>query len=131
MNPDVRAKVERLAARMADRPRYPTQGAVLFVDLARRECFSRYLPREVFRAVLSGRGGNVFLLYNLLTGGREPLDPQVPLIFGSGVFTGTVPAAARGNVTSLAPDSHAILDSNCGDAFPAFLKLHGYDHLVL
>lgn len=128
---DIRAKVDRLWARMHERPQYPTQGAVLFVDLERREHRSRYLPLEVFRTVLSNRGGNMVLLYNLLPDGREPLDPQVPLIFGSGVLTGTVPAAARGNVSGVAADSSAILDSNCGDAFPTFLKLHGYDHLVL
>ena len=128
---DIRGKVDGLSARLHRRPQYPTQGSVLFVDLERREYFSRYLPKEVFRAFLSNRGGNMFLLYNLLIGGREPLDPHVPLIFGSGVLTGTVPTAARGNVTSIAPDSYAILDSNCGDAFPTFLKSHGCDHLVL
>ena len=128
---DIRAKVDRLWARMHDRPQYPTQGAVLFVDLGRREHRSRYLSAEVFRTFLGNRGGNMHLLYNLLPDGRDPLDPQVPLIFGSGVLTGTVPAAARGNVSGVAPDSSAILDSNCGDAFPTFLRLHGYDHLVL
>ncbi|HZW35324.1 MAG TPA: aldehyde ferredoxin oxidoreductase C-terminal domain-containing protein [Candidatus Deferrimicrobiaceae bacterium] len=128
---DIRARVDRLSARMHDRPQYPTQGSVLFVDLERGETLSRYLPVAAFRTVLSNRGGNMFLLYNLLPDGREPLDPQVPLIFGSGVLTGTVPVAARGNVSGIAPDSYAVLDSNCGDAFPAFLKLHGHDHLVL
>jgi aldehyde:ferredoxin oxidoreductase len=127
----IREKVARLLARMYDGPQYPSQGAVLFVDLERREQFSKYLPLGVLRSFLSGRGANMFLLHNLLLDGREPLDPQRPMIFGSGVFTGTVPTAARGNLTSVAPDSDAILDSNCGDFFPAFLKRNGYDHLVL
>ena len=127
----IREKVERLSARMHDAPQYPSQGAVLFVDLERREHFSRYLSVGVLRAFLSGRGGNMYLLHNLLPDGKEPLDPQIPLIFGSGVLTGTVPTAARGNLSSVAPDSDAILDSNCGDFFPAFLKLQGFDHLVL
>ncbi|MDP2657322.1 MAG: aldehyde ferredoxin oxidoreductase C-terminal domain-containing protein [Candidatus Deferrimicrobium sp.] len=127
----IRENVARLAARMHDRPQYPSQGAVLFVDLERREHFSKYLSVDVLRSFLSGRGANMFLLHNLLLDGREPLDPQIPMIFGSGVFTGTLPTAARGNLTSVAPDSDAILDSNCGDFFPAFLKLNGYDHLVL
>jgi len=127
----IREKVERLSARMHDAPQYPSQGAVLFVDLERREHFSRYLSVGVLRAFLSGRGGNMFLLHNLLPDGKEPLDPQIPLIFGSGVLTGTVPTAARGNLSGVAPDSDAILDSNCGDFFPAFLKLRGFDHLVL
>lgn len=128
---DIRAKVKQLAARMHDYPQYRTQGAVLFVDLERREHFTKYLPPEVLRTFLTNRGANMYLLYNLLLDGREPFDPQIPLIFGSGALTGTVPTATRGNVSSISPESNAILDSNCGDAFPTFLKFHGYDHLVL
>jgi aldehyde:ferredoxin oxidoreductase len=127
----IRKKIEQLSLRMHDTPRYPTQGAVLFVDLERRDYFSRYLPINVFRTFLTGRGANMYLLFNLLIDGVEALDPQIPLIFGSGALTGSVPTATRGNVSSISPDSHAILDSNCGDAFPTFLKLHGYDHIVL
>lgn len=127
----IREKVARLSARMHDGPQYPSQGAVLFVDLERREHFPKYLPLGVLRSFLSGRGANMYLLYNLLLDGRDPLDPDLPMIFGSGVFTGTVPTAARGNLSGVAPDSRGILDSNCGDYFPAFLKLQGYDHLVL
>ncbi len=128
---DVRVKVKQLADRMHDIPQYPTQGAVLFVDLERRDYFSRYLPAEVLRTFLTNRGANMYLLYNLLLDGREPLDPQIPLIFGSGALTGTIPTATRGNVSSISPESYAILDSNCGDAFPTLLKFHGYDHLIL
>lgn len=127
----IRAKMERLWERMHERPQYASQGAVLFVDLDRREFRSRYLSRESFRTFLGSRGGNMYLLYNLLPPGRDPFDPEVPLIFGSGVLTGAVPAAARGNVSGVAVDSRAILDSNCGDAFPTYLKWHGIDHLVL
>jgi aldehyde:ferredoxin oxidoreductase len=42
-----------------------------------------------------------------------------------------VPSAARGNCTSWAPESGVILDSNCGDYFPSFLRMNGIDHLVL
>ncbi len=85
----------------------------------------------MIHTVLTNRGANMYLLYNLLLDGKEPLDPQIPLIFGSGALTGTVPTATRGNVSGISPESRAILDSNCGDAFPTFLKFNGYDHLVL
>lgn len=127
----IRAKIEQLTARMHNQPQYPTQGAVLFVDLEQKRFFSRYLPKEVIHTVLTNRGANMYLLYNLMLDGKDPLDPQIPLIFGSGALTGTVPTATRGNVSSISPESYAILDSNCGDAFPTFLKFHGYDHLVL
>jgi aldehyde:ferredoxin oxidoreductase len=128
---DIRARVESLSTRMFDVPQYPSQGSVLFVDLERRKSFSKFLPKDVFRTFLSNRGGNMYLLYNLLLEGREALDPQIPLIFGAGVLTETTPTVARGHIASVSPDHHAILDSNCVDAFPAFLKMRGYDHLVL
>jgi aldehyde:ferredoxin oxidoreductase len=128
---DIRQRVKHLLSRMHDKPQYPTQGAVLFVDLEQRNCQRGYLPLVAVRHFLAGRGGNMYLLYNLLQDEKDALDPEVPLIFGSGVLTGSMPAATRGNVTSRSPESRAILDSNAGDYFPSFLKRHGYDHLVI
>ncbi len=127
----IRDRVERLIGRMHDAPQYPSQGRTLFVDLERRASLSRYLPREVLRSFLGGRGGNMVLLYNLLEAERDALDPEVPLIFGSGVLTSHMPSATRGSVTSKSPESYAILDANAGDYFPAHAKRHGYDHIVL
>ena len=124
-------RVDRLIARLHDTPQYPTQGAVLFVDLAARTTRRAWLPVELFKAVLSNRGGNMALLYNLLDERLDPLDPELPLIFGAGTLTSNVPGATRGNVTGVSPDSQAILDSSCGDYFPAFMRRHGYDHIVL
>jgi aldehyde:ferredoxin oxidoreductase len=84
-------------------PQYPTQGATVFVDLERRDLRRGYTPLNVVRALLGGRGVNMFYLHRLLDETRQPLDPDVPLIFGSGVLTGIVPSAARGNATSWSP----------------------------
>lgn len=128
---DIRQRVERLLSRMHDTPQYSTQGKVLFVDLEQRSWQSGYLPQQVVSTFLAGRGGNMFLLYNLLQEDKDALDPEVPLIFGTGMLTSNMPAGTRGNVTSRSPESQAILDSNAGDYFPTFLKRNGYDHLVL
>ncbi len=128
---DIRQRVQRLLQRMHDTPQYQSQGAVLFVDLEQRSCQRAYLPLDAVQHFLAGRGGNMYLLYNLLQDEKDALDPEVPLIFGTGVLTGNMPAATRGNVTSRSPESRAILDSNAGDFFPSYLKRQGYDHLVL
>ena len=127
----IRDRLEQLAARMHDAPQYNSQGAVLFVDLEQRKMLKKYLPLEVLRNFLGGRGANMWLLYNLIEEERDALDPEVPLIFGSGVLTSSMPSATRGNITSKSPDSYAILDANAGDYFPSFLRCHGYDHVVL
>ncbi|MBL8491254.1 MAG: MoaD/ThiS family protein [Rhodocyclaceae bacterium] len=127
---EIESRIEGLCARLHEAPQYPSQGATLFVDLARRRTRRAYLPAGVLRQFLGGRGANMWLLYNLLGDGLDPLDPQVPLIFGAGTLTGVMPSATRGNFSGVSPDSDAILDASGGDYFAAFLKRHGYDHLV-
>lgn len=112
-------------------PQFPSQGATLFVDLERRETARAFTPLGVTRTLLGGRGANMYYLYRLLDESLSPLHPDVPLIFGSGLLTGLVPSAARGNCTSWSPESGVILDSNAGDYFPSFLRMNGFDHLVV
>jgi aldehyde:ferredoxin oxidoreductase len=127
----IRDRVARLVAELPTEPQFPTQGATVFVDLERREVQRGYTPLRVVRTLLAGRGANVFYLHRLLDESLHPLHPDVPLIFGSGVLTGIVPSAARGNATSWSPESGVIMDSNAGDYFPSFIRMNGVDHLVL
>ena len=126
-----RERVARLVAELPQAPQFATQGATLFVDLERREVQRGYTPLAVIRALLGGRGANMFYLHRLLDESLHPLHPDVPLIFGSGVLTGIVPSAARGNATSWSPESGVIMDSNAGDYFPSFIRMNGIDHIVL
>jgi aldehyde:ferredoxin oxidoreductase len=127
----IRDRVEQLLAEMPKEPQFPTQGATVFVDLERRQVMRGYTPLHVARALLAGRGANMFYLHRLLDESLEPLHPDIPLIFGSGVLTGIVPSAARGNATSWAPESGVLMDSNAGDYFPSFIRMNGIDHIVL
>ena len=123
--------VAKLIAELPKAEQFPTQGATLFIDLERHEVKRAYTPRAVVQTLLAGRGANMFYLYRLLDEQLEPLDPDVPLILGSGVLTGIVPSAARGNATSWSPESGVLMDGSAGDYFPSFLKMNGIDHLVL
>jgi aldehyde:ferredoxin oxidoreductase len=127
----IRERVAALRATMPRAPQYPTQCATLFVDLERRELHTAYAPLAVARALLGGRGVNMYYLFRLLDETRTPLDPDIPLIFGSGPLTGLVPSAARGNCTSWSPDSGVLMDCNAGDYFPSFMRMNGFDHIVL
>jgi len=126
----VRDRVSRLLAELPHEPQFPTQGATVFVDLERREVARAFTPLKVVQALLAGRGANMFYLHRLLDESLTPLHPDIPLIFGSGVLTGIVPSAARGNATSWSPESGVIMDSNAGDYFPSFIRMNGIDHLV-
>ncbi|MDX1582632.1 MAG: aldehyde ferredoxin oxidoreductase C-terminal domain-containing protein [Thermoanaerobaculia bacterium] len=127
----IRERIDALLERFAPEPQYPTQGETVFVDLERQDVRRGYVPRSVCETFLGGRGVNMFLLWNLLDESLTPLDPEIPLIFGTGILTSMLPSASRGNVTSWSPETGVILDSNAGDYFPSFMKLGGVDHLVL
>ncbi|MDQ6802110.1 MAG: aldehyde ferredoxin oxidoreductase [Acidobacteriota bacterium] len=127
----IRERVETLMSRLARERQFPTQGETIFIDLEHHEVRRAYMPRHVVEAFLGGRGTNMFLLHNLLDPSLDPLHPDVPLIFGTGILTSLVPSAARGNVTSWSPETKVILDSNAGDYFPSFMKLNAIDHLVI
>jgi len=127
----IRERVARLLEEMPRAAEFPSQGATLFVDLERRETFTAFTPVAVTRTLLAGRGANMYYLYRLLDETLSPLHPDIPLIFGSGLLTGLVPSAARGNCTSWSPESGVILDANAGDYFPSFMRMNGFDHLVL
>jgi aldehyde:ferredoxin oxidoreductase len=127
----IRDRVARLVGEMPHVPQFPTQGATVFIDLERREVTRAYTPLAVVKGLLGGRGANMFYLHRLLDETLEPLHPDIPLIFGSGVLTGIVPSAARGNATSWSPESGVLMDSNAGDYFPSFIRMNGIDHIVL
>src|SRR3990170_1846270 len=127
----IRERLDRLVARLAKEPQFPTQGRTLFVDLERQAVREAYTPRSVVEAFLGGRGVNMFYLANLLDPSLHPEHPDIPLVYGSGIATGIIPSASRGNLTSWSPDSRILMDSNAGDYFASFLKLNGIDHLVL
>jgi aldehyde:ferredoxin oxidoreductase len=127
----IHSRVAQLLQELPKEPQFPTQGATLFVDLERREVARAYTPLRVARAFLAGRGANMFYLYRLLDESLEPLHPEIPLIFGSGVLTGIVPSAARGNASSWSPESGVLMDCNAGDYFPSFIRMNGIDHIVL
>jgi aldehyde:ferredoxin oxidoreductase len=127
----IRARIDALFPRLASEQQFPTQGQTIFVDLERQEVRRAWIPHRVVTQLLGGRGVNMFLLHNLLDETLEPINPEVPLIFGTGILTSMVPSASRGNVTSWSPESRVLMDSNAGDYFPSFMKLNGIDHLVL
>jgi aldehyde:ferredoxin oxidoreductase len=126
----IRECVARLLSEMPRTPQYAAQGETVFVDLEHSEIQRAYAPLKVARALLGGRGANMYYLFRLLDETKAPLDPEIPLIFGSGPLTGLVPSAARGNCTSWSPDSGVLMDCNAGDYFPSFIRMNGIDHLV-
>jgi aldehyde:ferredoxin oxidoreductase len=103
-----------------------------FVNLSTREVTVKPIPERIRRLYLGGRGINMYLLYNYLKEGVDPLSPENPLIFGAGLLTGTHGmATARFNISGKSPESGNLGDSNSGGFFGPELRFAGYDHLVI
>ena len=103
-----------------------------FVDLASGEKLKVDTPPEVTHAFLGGRGLNMAYLYLLRNPELDPLDSRNPLIFGTGLLTGTgVPNSSRWNVSARSPESEALGDASCGGFFGAALRSAGIDRLIL
>ena len=80
------------------------------MDLERREVLRAFTPLRVIRGLLAGRGANMFYLYRLLDERLQPLDPDIPLIFGSGVLTGIEMATAMGAIAIGVEDRFGVLE---------------------
>lgn len=105
---------------------------VHFVDLSNGESWKVDTPPEVVRAFLGGRGLNMAYLHLLRNPELDPLHPQNPLIFGTGLLTGTgVPNSSRWNVSARSPESQALGDANCGGFFGSALRSAGVDRVIL
>ncbi len=94
-------------------------------------------PQSLIRAFLGGRGMNMYYLRKYLRASGDPkkldpFDPANPLIFGSGLLTGTIaPNAARFNVSAKSPESLGLGDANCGGFFAAAMRKNKFDRLII
>jgi aldehyde:ferredoxin oxidoreductase len=74
----------------------------------------------------------MYLLYNHLSPGIDPLSPENILLVGTGLLTG-IPAMGSGrcDIAAKSPITGAIGDSNVGGFFAPELRMAGFDHLVI
>jgi len=103
-------------------------GKILMVDLTKRECYEESIPDDVYEHYLSGMGLAVYILYNRIPPGADPLGPDNILGFVSGLLTGTGSLfSGRWMVTGKSPLTGGWGDANCGGNFSPAIKRCGYD----
>lgn len=89
------------------------------------------IPLDLRKKFLGGRGINMYLLSKVYSKKLDPLSPKNPLIFGTGLLTGTLGLGSRMNITAKSPESGHLGDSNMGGDFGAELVQAGFSHLVI
>ena len=104
---------------------------IAFVDLTAASVQVQPLPTELRQQYIGGRGMNMYLLSKYYTPSLDPFAPENPLIFGTGLLTGTPGFGSRVSVSAKSPESGHLGDANMGGDFGAELFKAGFSHLVI
>ena len=109
---------------------YGWHGQALHVHLNDKTTRSEPINKELLHSYLGGRGLGVRLMRDHFQ--RNPLDPEIPLIFAVGPLCGSAaPTSARLSVVSRSPLTNTIYDCSAGGRFAYRLKQTGYDALII
>lgn len=105
---------------------------IAYVDLSKERIATKDIPQSIRRLYLGGRGLDMYLLYNHIKPGINPLGPENALIIGVGLLSG-IPALGSGrcDIAAKSPLTGAVGDSNIGGFFGPELRFAGFDHLVI
>ncbi len=107
-------------------------GKILYVNLSKKESFSRNLESGYVRPVIGGAGLGIKILHDMVDPRVEPFSPDNILIFSVGPLTGSgAPCVSRMAVVSKSPLTGAVGMSLSGGYFPTEMKFAGYDAMVI
>ncbi len=105
---------------------------IAYIDLSTGEFKTAPIPIEMRELYLGGRGLDMYLLYNHLEPGVDPLGPDNVLTVSAGLLVGTLASAsARTHIGAKSPLTGFIGSSNMGGFFAPELRWAGFDHLVI
>lgn len=110
---------------------YAFMGKVLRVNLSTGKVIEEPLRQDWAHSFLGGAGLATRYLYDELKPGADPLGPENPLIFMTGLLTGTASASAsRYSVVAKSPQTGIWGQANSGGSFGPMLKRSGFDGII-
>jgi aldehyde:ferredoxin oxidoreductase len=105
---------------------------IAYIDLTNEAVETAPIPLEMRKLYLGGRGLDMYLLYNHLKSGGDPLGPDNVLTVSAGLLVGTLASAsARTHIGAKSPLTGFLGSSNMGGFFGPELRWAGFDHLVI
>ena len=105
---------------------------IAYINLSTGEIEASPIPIELRKLYLGGRGLDMYLLYNHLEPGIDPLGPDNVLTVSAGLLVGTLASAsARTHIGAKSPLTGFVGSSNMGGFFAPELRWAGFDHLVI
>lgn len=106
-------------------------GKALEVDLNTGEIREVGIAEELLRSFVGGCGLAAVLLYKHLHKDLDPLSPEAPLAFATGVFTGFSPFSGRLAIGGRSPLTNLWGETTVGGFFAVELKRFGIDVLLV
>jgi aldehyde:ferredoxin oxidoreductase len=105
---------------------------IAYIDLSTGQVEVAPIPVIMRKLYLGGRGLDIYLLYNHLEPGVDPLGPDNVLLVSAGLLAGTLASAsARSHLAAKSPLTGFVGSTNMGGFFAPELRWAGFDHLVI
>jgi len=105
---------------------------IAYIDLTTGEIRKKTIPERIRKLYFGFRGLDMYLLYNHIEPGVDPIGPKNVLMVSTGPLTGTpVRSPARTHVAALGPLTNGVGSTNMGGFFGPELRFAGFDHLVI
>jgi len=108
-------------------------GKILRVDLSLKNIREESFPKDYLEKYIGGDGLAARLLYDEVSPGVGPLDPENILVISVGPLGGTaVQSSCNYSVAAKSPlTGFTIYNSHCNGSFARMLKFSGYDAIVV
>jgi len=107
-------------------------GNILSIDLTSKKITKKEISRNDVQKFFLGSGMAAKILYDDLDPSTGPLDPENPLLFLAGLFTGTmIPTACKLSACAKSPLTGIWNEATVGGHWPSALRSTGYDGIML
>jgi aldehyde:ferredoxin oxidoreductase len=104
-------------------------GQTLYVDLSNNSIAARPVDDTMKSTFIGGRGFDLWLLWNAVTGGTKWHDPENEIVIAAGPIGGITqyPGTGKSIAVTISPLTGTVVDSNVGGYFGPLLKFAGFD----
>ena len=104
-------------------------GQTLYVDISDNTIETKPVDGKMKDTFVGGRGFDLWLLWNAVTGETRWDSPENEVVISSGPIGGITqyPGTGKSIVTTISPLTGTVIDSNVGGYFGPLLKFAGFD----
>ncbi len=105
---------------------------IAYINLTTGEIETKPIPISMRKKFLGGRGLDMYLMYNHVKPGVDPLGPDNVAFVSAGILVSTLASAtARTHIGGKSPLTGYVGSANMGGFFAPEMRWAGFDHLVI